>query len=108
MDIGNGFFRAFNIRQYPARFVSNGHAFLTLWQTEAGATDFNRRTNVGLHHFALNVPSKGELTNLYNAAVEHPGVTADFAPALLGDAGAMHAMLFEPGGIRIELIWAGN
>ncbi len=96
------------VPDYPAKFVSNGHAFLTLWQTETGATAFNRRTNIGLHHFALQVSSKEALTTLFQKATEFPGVVVDFAPEPLGTEGAFHGMLFEPGGIRLELIWAGS
>lgn len=91
---------------YPAKFVSNGHAFITLWQTEPGAIEFNRRTAVGLHHFALRVETQSDLEELYAKAIEFPGVVSDFSPEPLGDSGASHAMVFEPGGIRIELIFA--
>lgn len=93
---------------YPAKFVSNGHAFITLWQTEPGASEFNRRTAIGLHHFALRVESEADLDEMYEKALAFPGVESDFKPEPLGDTGAKHAMLFEPGGIRIELIWAGS
>ncbi len=90
---------------YPARFVSNGDTMLTLWQTEPGATEFNRRTQIGLHHFALRVESEPELDRLYQQASAHPGVKVEFTPEPLGDSGNKHAMLYEPGGIRVELIW---
>ena len=93
---------------YPAKFISNGQIMLTLWQTEPGAAAFNRRTAVGLHHFALRVESKADLTELYDKACDFPGVESDFPPEPLGDTGAWHAMLFEPGGIRLELIWTGS
>ncbi len=92
---------------YPAIFINNGHAFLTLWQTEPGAGAFNRRTQVGLHHFALRVESKEALKTVFEKAVQFPGVNVDFAPEPLTGSGALHGMLFEPSGIRIELIWAG-
>ncbi|MEM9566956.1 MAG: hypothetical protein AAF974_01510 [Cyanobacteria bacterium P01_E01_bin.34] len=40
---------------YPAVFVSDGTVMLTLWQTQnpQTATPFDRKTNIGLHHFAL-------------------------------------------------------
>ena len=103
-----GFEIAKQLPNSPATFVSNGQAFLTLWQTEAGATAFNRRHNIGLHHFALQVASEDELTELYMAAASFPDAKIEFPPEPLGDSGAVHAMLFEPGGIRIELIWAGS
>lgn len=103
-----GFSVVKQLPDYPANFVSNGHAFLTLWQTDPDATAFDRRSNVGLHHFALSVASEEELKKLYETAAGFPGVAVDFAPEPLGESGAQHAMLFEPGGIRIELIWPGN
>lgn len=93
---------------YPAKFVSNGHAFLTLWQTENNALEFNRRTRIGLHHFAISVDSKTELERLFQEAEKYSGVVVDFPPEPLGDSGAIHAMIFEPGGIRIELICTNN
>lgn len=93
---------------YPARFISNGHAFLTLWQTEPEALAFNRRSQVGLHHFALTVGTEAELRSLFARASDYPGVVVDFAPEPLGDSGAIHSMLFEPGGIRLELVWSGS
>ena len=95
------------VPDYPAKFVSNGNAFITLWQTEDGALAFNRRTRIGLHHFAMTVASVEELQSLFEKASNYPGVNIDFAPEPLGDAGAQHAMIFEPGGIRMEFIYAG-
>ena len=89
---------------YPATFISNGHILLTLWQTEAAAAPFDRRRAVGLHHFALRVESESELNAVYRNAMAWPGVVSDFEPDPLGESGARHAMLFEPGGIRLELI----
>ncbi|WP_426358327.1 VOC family protein [Pseudocolwellia sp. HL-MZ19] len=42
---------------YPAIFVSDGTVMLTLWQINDSneMTSFDRKNNVGLHHFALNV-----------------------------------------------------
>lgn len=94
------------VPEYPAIFVTNGSAFLTLWQTEGGATPFDRRRNVGLHHFALKVDSDAALDALFEKAAAHPGVTVDFAPELLRGGPARHCMIFEPSGIRMEFIWA--
>lgn len=42
---------------YPAAFVSDGTLMLTLWQAVKPdeATPFDRKNNIGLHHFALKV-----------------------------------------------------
>jgi len=95
------------VPDYPARFISNGKSFLTLWQTEPEAADFNRRKAVGLHHFALAVDSAQALTEFFEKARLFPGVRVDFSPEALGTSGASHCMLFDPSGIRLELIWPG-
>ncbi|MDB5789354.1 MAG: glyoxalase [Caballeronia mineralivorans] len=45
---------------YPAAFVSDGHIILTLWQVANPdrLVEFDRKTNVGLHHLALRVGSR--------------------------------------------------
>ena len=90
---------------YPARFVTNGAAFVTLWQTRANPIEFDRKANVGLHHFALRVESQSALNDLFVKAKSHPGVRVDFAPETLGSGPAQHCIFFEPGGIRMEFIW---
>jgi len=100
-----GYDIARDVPEYPARFVSNGQSFITLWQTDEGAAPFDRRHNTGLHHFALRVDSEEELKAVFIRVKSHPGVTVDFAPELLRDGPAKHAMVFEPSGIRIEFIW---
>ncbi|MEO5813254.1 MAG: VOC family protein [Rhodanobacter sp.] len=94
------------VPEYPARFVSNGSAFFTLWQTEPGSAPFDRRKQVGLHHVAINVSDEGSLADLYKRVSGFSGVVVDFAPRLVGDGPARHFMVFEPSGTRIELIWA--
>ncbi len=94
------------VPEYPARFVSNGSAFFTLWQTEPGSAPFDRRKQVGLHHVAINVSDEGSLADLYKRVSGFPDVVVDFAPRLVGDGPARHFMVFEPSGTRIELIWA--
>jgi len=92
--------------EYPANFVTNGHIMITLWQTNVGANGFDFRQNVGLHHFALKVSSEDALNDLFNKIKEYPGVSVEFAPELLRDGPAKHCMIYEPGGIRMEFIWA--
>lgn len=103
-----GYRIAREVPDYPARFVTNDHSFITLWQTDSGATEFNRRANIGLHHFALRVGSEDELHELFQKAKGYNGVVVEFEPQLLGDGPAKHCMLYEPGGIRIELISMGQ
>ena len=94
------------VPDYPARFVSNGEALFTLWQTEPGSAAFDRRKQVGLHHVAISVSDERSLADMFARLSRFPGVVVEFAPQLLGDGPARHCMLFEPSGIRVELIWA--
>ena len=91
---------------YPARFVSNGEAFFTLWQTEPGSAPFDRRKQVGLHHVAIRVTDQASLAAMHERVSSFPGVVVEFAPESLGDGPAQHFMVFEPSGTRIEFIWA--
>jgi len=103
---GLGWSVAREVPEYPAIFVTNGTAFVTLWQTERDANPFDRRANVGLHHFAVRVPSEDALDAVFERASSHPGVRVEFAPELLRGGPAKHCMLYEPSGIRVEFIWA--
>ena len=91
---------------YPARFVADDEAFVTLWQAEdpETATPFNRKTNVGLHHMAMTVPDLETLDELYAKLQEHPGVTIEFAPEFLGDGPTTHMMIRDPSGLRLEFV----
>lgn len=93
------------VPEYPARFVSNGTSFFTLWQTDPAATTFDRRANVGLHHVAISVTDEAALEALFAKVRDFPGVEVEFAPQLLRTGPAKHCMFFEPSGIRMELIW---
>jgi catechol 2,3-dioxygenase-like lactoylglutathione lyase family enzyme len=92
---------------YPSVYVSDGAAVLTLWRVEDPATciDFNRRTNVGLHHLALRVPSRERLDELHARVASWPGVVIEFPPQPSGAGPRIHMMLREPGGNRLELVW---
>jgi len=94
------------IPEYPAKFVSNGEAFFTLWQAEAGSSPFDRRTQVGLHHVAIRVADEPGLEEVFRRAADFPGVVVDFPPEPLRGGPARHCMIFEPGGIRMEFIWS--
>ncbi|MGD1944341.1 MAG: VOC family protein [Leptolyngbyaceae cyanobacterium] len=95
---------------YPAYFVSDGTAMLTLWQAAdpESATPFDRKTNIGLHHFALKVDGVGTLNAVYEKLKTTAGVEIEFAPEPLGNGPTQHMMFYIPGGIRMELIAAGS
>ena len=86
---------------YPSYFISNDKSILTLWQTDANATSFNRKINVGLHHLALQVDSEESLNAAYNAVLKVPGTINEFGPK--NGAFGKHAMVYDPSGLRIEL-----
>jgi catechol 2,3-dioxygenase-like lactoylglutathione lyase family enzyme len=89
---------------YPAAFVSDGHVLLTLWQVtnQDKLVAFDRKTNVGLHHLALRVGSEEALDDIFSRVSGWPGVVPEFAPENLGEGPKRHAMVYEPGGIRVE------
>jgi catechol 2,3-dioxygenase-like lactoylglutathione lyase family enzyme len=93
---------------YPAIFVSDGTVMLTLWQVNDvnNMVAFDRKQNVGLHHFALKVANVEELRCLYQQLTLLDNVEIEFAPEQLGDLPIHHMMCFIPGGIRLELITA--
>lgn len=94
---------------YPRNSVTDGHVRLTLWQVDHGSpvTAFDRRQNIGLHHLALTVDSEARLNALAARVADYPGVTMEFTPEAMGTGPRMHTIFAEPGGLRIELVWAG-
>lgn len=95
---------------YPSNFVTDGEAFLTLWQVEdpATAVEFNRRGNVGLHHLAFTVKSLDALHALHATFLETEGVTVEFAPEFLGKGPTTHMMVRDPSGLRLEFVVPGK
>ena len=94
--------------EYPAVFVSDGKIMLTLWEVKEDApVQFNRKRNIGLHHFALQIESEDALLQLHKK-LETKGVEIEFAPEFLNQGPAKHMMCYEPSGIRVEFIWLGN
>lgn len=91
---------------YPAKFVTNGEMFVTLWRVTdpASAVPFDRKTNVGLHHMAITVRDLATLDALYQRFQEHPRVEIEFGPEFLGNGPTTHMMIREPSGIRLEFI----
>jgi len=95
---------------YPSRFVSDGKIFVTLWQTasEAETIAFNRKTNVGLHHFAITVADLETFDALYETLLQQSDVKIEFAPEFLGEGPTTHMMIREPSGLRLEFIVPGG
>ena len=105
-----GFKQVGEVPDYPAVFLSDGTLLLTLWQAAdpANATPFDRKTVIGLHHFALKVDSLDTLESLHQTLTNTAGVDIEFAPEPLKGVPAHHMMLSIPGGIRMELIALGS
>lgn len=95
---------------YPRSAVSDGVSRLTLWEVDHNldVSDFHFRKNVGMHHLALAVASEKVLIDTSLKIKGYPGVEIEFMPELVGDGPRKHMIFFEPGGIRLELIWSGE
>ncbi|MFT6925687.1 MAG: catechol 2,3-dioxygenase-like lactoylglutathione lyase family enzyme [Psychromonas sp.] len=93
---------------YPAIFISDGTVMLTLWQINDlnKITAFDRKHNVGLHHFALKVANLEQLQDLDQQLALLDNVDIEFSPEPLGQSSLQHMMCLIPGGIRLELITA--
>jgi catechol 2,3-dioxygenase-like lactoylglutathione lyase family enzyme len=95
---------------YPRSTVTDGQLRLTLWQASSDETrvPFNRKSNIGLHHLALEVPTKDDLFRLAKVVQDWPGTVVEFLPEPMGSGPRMHMIFAEPGGIRLELLWQGK
>lgn len=101
-----GFRAVGEVPDYPAVFLFDGTAMVTLWQAEdpARAVPFDRRRVIGLHHLALRVADATALDALHAELVARDDVAIEFAPEPLGGGPTRHMMCAIPGGIRLELI----
>lgn len=94
---------------YPRTTVTDGLLRLTLWQVQTDdPAPFDRKTALGLHHLALEVANEATLTNLAATLAQTDGVVIEFPPEPMGSGPRQHMMFAEPGGLRIELLWAGD
>jgi catechol 2,3-dioxygenase-like lactoylglutathione lyase family enzyme len=91
-------------QNYPASFVSDGNAIVTLWQVEdpEKCVPFDRLRNIGLHHLALKVVDRSALEALHARVAVWPGTVIEFALERSGKGPKVHFMVREPGGTRIE------
>ncbi|MEW6996141.1 VOC family protein [Colwelliaceae bacterium BS250] len=92
---------------YPAKFVTDGSMFITLWQVSNSdtAVNFDRKNNVGLHHLALSVASKEHLDTLHQRFKDVDDLVIEFGPELNGQGPTVHMMIREPSGNRIEFTY---
>lgn len=105
-----GFAQVGEVPDYPAVFLTDGTAMITLWQATApaSAVPFDRKNVIGLHHLALQLESGHALQTLHRTLTTTDGVEIEFAPELLGGGPAQHMMCAIPGGIRVEFIAPGQ
>ena len=101
-----GFEQVGDVPHYPAVFLSDSKTLITLWQAEDAKNSiaFDRKNNIGLHHFALIVEGYGALEALYNRLLNTKNVVIEFPPEPLGNSSARHMITSIPGGIRLEFI----
>jgi len=92
---------------YPAKLVTDGQMFVTLWQVSDidSVVNFDRKNNVGLHHLALAVSSKENLNILHERFKNVDDLVIEFAPELNGQGPTIHMMIREPSGNRIEFTY---
>lgn len=87
--------------------MSDDNSVLTLWQVSEpdDCVAFDRHKNIGLHHLALKVVDEASLNSLFEAVRDWPGVEVEFSPEFSGAGPKVHAMIREPGGLRIEFAY---
>jgi len=53
-----GFKKVGEVPEYPAAFVSDGQIMIALFQASnpQESVNFDRKNNIGLHHFSLTLP----------------------------------------------------
>lgn len=90
---------------YPAIFVSDGRNTLTLWQVQSDSPlPFDRKSQLGLHHFALLLAEGLSLDEVYKSLQSADNVQIEFPPQLVGPGPARHFMMTIPGGPRMEIV----
>jgi len=93
---------------YPAIFVRDNALTITLWKTQTDdPVEFNRKTNVGLHHLALRVENKADLFQLLEVLKANQ-IEIEFEPTVIREGPSMHMMCYDPSGIRIEFYYPGQ
>ncbi|MGY5618768.1 VOC family protein [Vibrio cincinnatiensis] len=92
---------------YPAIFVKDDTLMITLWKTQIEKpVQFDRKTNVGLHHLALQVKRKEDLFQVLEV-LKANNIEIEFEPTAIREGPSMHMMCYDPSGIRIEFYYLG-
>ncbi|PXF42884.1 hypothetical protein BWQ96_07393 [Gracilariopsis chorda] len=98
-----GFRKAGGVDDYPSVFLSDGSTLITVWQAKSPEpVEFDRTTNVGLHHLAIKVSSLDALNKAYDIVRGIGGVRIEFGPQPIAGLPLTHFMCCEPCGVRIE------
>lgn len=98
-----GFKKAGGVDDYPSVFLSDGSTLITVWQAKSSRpVEFDRTSNVGLHHLAIKVSSLEALNNVYEIVKAIDGVRIEFGPQPIVGTPLTHFMCYEPCGVRIE------
>jgi len=91
---------------YPSKFISDGVSVLTIWQAKTQTpTDFDRKTNIGLHHLAFKIATEAELNTVFEKVRNWPGLNVECAPEFSGAGPKIHFFINEPGGLRLEFAY---
>ena len=92
--------------EYPSKFVSDGTSVITLWQVHNETVgSFDRRTNIGLHHLALKIPTEDALSDLFTIVKDWPEIAVECSPEFSGAGPKVHFFVSEPGGLRLEFAY---
>lgn len=89
---------------YPAIFVSDGYIMITLWlEKSKNFIPFDRKSNIGLHHLAIEVESDEMLSLVYNT-IKNAMIEIESGPTVIDSA--KHFFCIEPSGIRVEFYYS--
>ena len=87
---------------YPAIFVRDNALTITLWKTQTDdPVEFNRKTNVGLHHLALRVENKADLFQLLEVLKANQ-IEIEFAQNVIQQPQSVTMITDDTSGRRVE------
>lgn len=94
---------------YPKTSVTDGICRLTLWarKSDRSPLPFDRHSNIGLHHLALQIDDHGTFLNTAQAVRRWPQAKIEYMPESMGKGPRIHMMFVLNGGPRVELVCPG-
>jgi catechol 2,3-dioxygenase-like lactoylglutathione lyase family enzyme len=91
---------------YPAVFLKDAHGAITLWaHKEEPHVEFDRKRNIGLHHFGIRVGSQANLEALLHTVKHLHGVTVETEIVEVASQGLHQFAVYEPSGIRVTFVF---